>query len=82
MRLVAIPKEKYKDYRLDLMFKAYKWDPQFLDNNTIAKYALVITEAAFTVTKPLTLPPAPITRCSRSSTAGRKAAASPSTTTA
>ena len=44
MRLVAIPKEKYKDYRLDLMFKAYKWDPQFLDNNTIAKYALVITE--------------------------------------
>ena len=44
MRLVAIPKDKYNDYRLDLIFNAYKWDPQFLDNNTIAKYALVITE--------------------------------------
>ena len=44
MRLVAIPKDKYNDYRLDLIFNAYKWDPQFLDNNTIAKYVLVITE--------------------------------------
>ncbi len=44
MKLVSIPKEKYEDYRLDLMFDCYKWDPQFLDNNTIAKYALVITE--------------------------------------
>ena len=26
------------------MFDCYKWDPQFSDNNTIAKYALVITE--------------------------------------
>ena len=44
MRLVHIQKEKYKDYRIQLMFEAYKWDPQFLDNNTIAEYALVITE--------------------------------------
>ena len=44
MKLIPIPKEKYNDYRLELMFNAYKWDPQFLDNNTIAKYALVITE--------------------------------------
>lgn len=44
MRLVAIPENKYEDYRLNLMFDCYKWDPQFLDNNTIAKYALVITE--------------------------------------
>ena len=44
MRLVTIPKEKYNDYRLNLMFDCYKWDPQFLDNNTIAKYALVLTE--------------------------------------
>lgn len=44
MKLVAIPKEKYDDYRLDVMFDCYKWDPQFMDNNTIAKYALVITE--------------------------------------
>ena len=44
MKLVSIPKEKYDDYRLDLIFNCYKWDPQFLDNNTVAKYALVITK--------------------------------------
>ena len=44
MKLVSIPKDKYNDYRLNLIFNAYKWDPQFLDNNTVAKYALVITE--------------------------------------
>lgn len=44
MKLVAIPENKYDDYRLNLMFDCYKWDPQFLDNNTVAKYALVITE--------------------------------------
>ena len=43
MKLVAIPKEKYDEYRIDLMFNAYKWDPQFVDNNTIAKHVLVIT---------------------------------------
>ncbi|MFV0395184.1 MAG: glutathionylspermidine synthase family protein [Coprobacillaceae bacterium] len=44
MKLIAIPKDKYDDYRLDIMFNCYKWDPQFLDNNTIAKHVLVITE--------------------------------------
>ena len=44
MKLVSIPKNKYDDYRLDVIFKGYKWDPQFLDNNTIAKHILVITE--------------------------------------
>lgn len=44
MKLVPIPEKKYKDYRLDVIFNCYKWDPQFLDNNTIAKYALVLTE--------------------------------------
>lgn len=44
MKLVAIPDNKYDDYRLDVMFDCYKWDPQFLDNNTIAKYALVISK--------------------------------------
>ena len=43
MKLVPIPKDKYDEYRLDLIFNAYKWDPQFLDNNTVAKYALVIS---------------------------------------
>ena len=44
MRLISIPKEKYDEYRLTLMFDCYKWDPQFLDNNTIAKHALVLTK--------------------------------------
>lgn len=43
MRLVPIPKELYNEYRLDVIFKGYKWDPQFLDNNTIARQALLIT---------------------------------------
>ncbi|MBE5883848.1 MAG: glutathionylspermidine synthase [Lachnospiraceae bacterium] len=44
MRLVPIPKDKYEAYRLNLMFDCYKWDPQFSDYNTIARYALVITQ--------------------------------------
>lgn len=44
MKLIPIPEERYYDYRLDLMFDCYKWDPQFVDNNTIAKYALVISQ--------------------------------------
>lgn len=47
MRLISIPKEKYEDYRLNVMFDCYKWDPQFQDNNTIARHALVITEAEY-----------------------------------
>ena len=54
MKLVEIPKEKYNDYRLDLMFDAYKWDPQFLDNNTIAKYALVLSQEEHEEIKSLT----------------------------
>lgn len=44
MKLVAIPNERYESYRLNVMFDCYKWDPQFLDHNTIAKYALVISQ--------------------------------------
>ena len=44
MKLISIPKDKYDEYRIDLMFDAYKWDPQFFDSNTIAKQALVITD--------------------------------------
>jgi len=43
MKLIKIPEEKYDDFRLDVIFHAYNWDPQFSDNNTISKYALVIT---------------------------------------
>ena len=44
MRLVPIPQDKYDEYRLTLMFDCYKWDPQFMDSNTVAKYAMVITQ--------------------------------------
>ena len=54
MRLVSIPKEKYNDYRLDLMFDCYKWDPQFCDNNTISKHALILTQEEHQELKVLT----------------------------
>ena len=44
MKLIPIPTTKYENYRVNLMFDCYKWDPQFLDNNTIAKYALVLSQ--------------------------------------
>jgi len=43
LRLVSIPDAKYSDYRIDVIFKAYKWDPQVNDQNTIAKHVLLIT---------------------------------------
>ncbi len=43
MRLIPIPHSQYEEYRLTLMFDCYKWDPQFMDHNTIARYALVLT---------------------------------------
>ena len=44
MKLVPMPKEKYEYYKQRLMFEGYKWDPQFVDNNTVAKYVLVLSE--------------------------------------
>lgn len=54
MRLVPIPKEKYADYRLSVMFDCYKWDPQFWDNNTVAKHALVLSQEEYEEVKRLT----------------------------
>ena len=47
MRLVPIPEDKYDEYRLGAIFDCYKWDPQFKDNNTVAKYALVLTKEEY-----------------------------------
>ena len=44
MKLIPIPEEKYEYYKQRLMFEGYKWDPQFVDNNTVAKYVLVLSE--------------------------------------
>jgi len=43
VKLLSIPKDKYDDYRLKVIFKGYKWDPQFFDNNTISKHVLLIS---------------------------------------
>ena len=34
MKLVTIP--NYEEYKLKAIFDCYKWDPQFLDNFTLA----------------------------------------------
>ena len=44
MKLIKIPEDKYYSYKLQAMFDCYKWDPQFCDNNTLAKYVLVLTK--------------------------------------
>lgn len=54
MRLVRIPKDRYDEYRLNVMFDAYKWDPQFEDNNTVAGYALVLSKDEHNKIKELT----------------------------
>ena len=54
MRLVPIPEDKYDEYRLSVMFDCYKWDPQFLDHNTVAKHVLVLTKEEYDELKKLT----------------------------
>ena len=44
MKLIKIPEDKYYNYKLQAMFDCYKWDPQFCDNNTLAKYVLILTK--------------------------------------
>lgn len=54
MKLIPIPKDKYDDYRLTLMFDCYKWDPQFEDHNTIANHVLVLSQEEYQTLKRLT----------------------------
>ena len=44
MKLISIPTNKYSDYRYEVIFKAYKWDPQVDDHNTISKYVCLMNE--------------------------------------
>jgi len=41
---MPIPKSEYDKYKLDVIFDAYKWDPQYMDNSTVAENVLVISE--------------------------------------
>lgn len=43
LRLAAIPHERYAEYRHDVIFNAYKWDPQTHDSNTISRYAVLMS---------------------------------------
>lgn len=54
MKLIPIPVERYDEYRLDLMFDCYKWDPQFEDHNTVAKHVLVLSQKEYQELKELT----------------------------
>lgn len=41
--LARIPEERYADYRREVIFKAYKWDPQVADHNTVARHAVLLS---------------------------------------
>ncbi len=40
--LARIPAEGYSDYRYEAIFRAYKWDPQVEDHNTVAGYGALL----------------------------------------
>jgi len=42
IRLGGIPPDAYPDYRYEVIFKGYKWDPQVEDSNTVSEYALLM----------------------------------------
>lgn len=44
LRLETIPKDHYSDYRYEVIFNAYKWDPQVNDHNTVSPYVVVLNE--------------------------------------
>ena len=40
--LARIPMERYSDYRYEAIFRAYKWDPQVEDHNTVAEHVVLL----------------------------------------
>ncbi len=42
--LASIPENQYSDYRYDVIFKAYKWDPQVGDHNTVSKHVVLMDQ--------------------------------------
>jgi glutathionylspermidine synthase len=42
IQLVEIPQDQYSDYRYQVIFKAYKWDPQVGDHNTVAQHVVLM----------------------------------------
>ena len=46
LRFASIADSQYPDYRINAIFQAYKWDPQVNDQNTVARYVMLITPEA------------------------------------
>lgn len=44
IKLGTIPDKEYSDYRYNVIFHGYKWDPQVGDHNTIAKHVVLMNE--------------------------------------
>jgi glutathionylspermidine synthase len=44
VKLVSIPDDQYSDYRYEVIFKTYKWDPQVEDHNTISKHVVLMDQ--------------------------------------
>lgn len=42
MRLGTIPEKDYPEYRYEVIFNSYKWDPQVGDHNTISRHAILM----------------------------------------
>ncbi|MCL2752236.1 MAG: glutathionylspermidine synthase family protein, partial [Firmicutes bacterium] len=42
IKLSMIPAEEYSAYRYNAIFKAYKWDPQVNDHNTVSKHVVLM----------------------------------------
>jgi glutathionylspermidine synthase len=42
LQFAAIADSQYADYRTNVIFQAYKWDPQVNDQNTVANYVLLM----------------------------------------
>lgn len=43
LKLGTIPSDQFSDYRYNVIFDAYKWDPQVEDHDTIARQVILIT---------------------------------------
>lgn len=44
LNLVTIPSEEYNDYKMEVIFEAFKWDAQVHDTNTVSRHILLMDE--------------------------------------
>lgn len=46
LELASIPEDAYADYKYDVIFGAYKWDPQVEDHNTVSRHVVLMSPRA------------------------------------